>query len=84
MDLLQQMLQAGQLSEFIGELVQIRNEELHEKAAWEFYLHKVFDKSFEEFMEANKPKEAEVFDDEYVETTKQKARDILKKFKLNK
>lgn len=50
LELLQQMVETGQLCEFIDELGQIRNEELQEKTKWEYYLHKVYDKSFEEFM----------------------------------
>lgn len=58
LELLQQMLQAGQLEEFIGELVQIRNEELQERTMWEYYLHRVYDMSFDEFMKQTKEPEA--------------------------
>lgn len=50
MMLLDQMLQVGQFNEFIIEFIRIRNEERDEQTAWEFYLHRVFDKSFNEFM----------------------------------
>ena len=49
LELLQQMMEAGQLCEFIDEFIQIRNEELQDKSMWEYFLHKVYDKSFEEF-----------------------------------
>ena len=51
MELLQQMFEAGQLCDFIDELVQIRNDELQEKTMWEYYLHTYCkEMSFEEFM----------------------------------
>ena len=54
LELLQQMLEAGQLVEFIDEMVQIRYEELQEKTMWEYYLHRVYDMSFEEFVQQTK------------------------------
>jgi len=58
LELLQQMVEIGQLADFINELVQIRNEELQEKTMWEYYLHRVYDMSFEEFMKQTKEPEA--------------------------
>ena len=58
LELLQQMVEIGQLAEFINELVQIRNEELQEKTMWEYYLHRVYDMSFDEFMQQTKEPEA--------------------------
>lgn len=85
MPLLNQLLQAGQFSSGIDELIAICNEELEEKTAWEFYLHRVFDQSFEEFREqARPPQESQnlqQYDNRYVETTIQKSKGILKKFK---
>ena len=58
LELLQQMVQAGQLEEFIGELVQIRNDEMQEQTMWEYYLHTVCrEMSFEEFMKKAKEPE---------------------------
>lgn len=45
MDLLDEMICAGRLSEFIDMLINKREEEKD----WEYYLHKVFDKSFNDF-----------------------------------
>ena len=45
------MIKAGRLEEFISALVDIRNEELEEKAMWEFWLHKDFEHSYKEFCE---------------------------------
>ena len=52
MALLDQMIKTGRLEEFIAELVEIRNEELEEKATWEFWLHKDFERSYNECREA--------------------------------
>lgn len=49
MVLINQMIKTGRLYEFITELVNIRNEELDEKTAWEFWLHKDFERSFADF-----------------------------------
>ena len=46
------MIKTGRLEEFISELVEIRNEELEEKATWEFWLHKDFERSYNECREA--------------------------------
>lgn len=46
------MIKTGRLDEFISELVNIRNEELDEKTMWEFWLHKDFERSYNECREA--------------------------------
>ncbi len=85
MPFLDLMLRAGQFSSGIDELIALRNKELEEKTAWEFYLHRVFDQSFEEFQEEVNPRETAAdlwqYDSEYVETTIQKSKGILKKLK---
>ena len=43
------MIQSGRLFEFIREMLQIRNEEMEEETAWEFWLHKVFEQSWADF-----------------------------------
>ena len=50
MMLLQQVLETKELAVFVNELLTIKNEE----NMWEFYLHRVFDKSFEEFLDDNR------------------------------
>lgn len=52
MPLLDQMIKAGRLTEFIGEIISIHNEEQEEKAMWEFWLHKDFERTFSEFCAA--------------------------------
>lgn len=58
--LLDGLIKTGRFSDFVSELVDIHNEETESKSMWEFYLHKVYDKSFSEFMhEYSTPKQAE-------------------------
>lgn len=49
--LLDPVIASGDLSNFVSELWGIVNEEKE----WEYFLHKVFDKSFAEFRESIKP-----------------------------
>lgn len=51
MPLLNGMFRTGRLAEFVDEVINIHNEEYKEKTMWELWLHRVFDKSFEEFTE---------------------------------
>ena len=46
------MIKTGRLCEFVNELVDIRNEEQEEKAMWEFWLHKDFERSYADFRKA--------------------------------
>ena len=57
LELLQQMVEIGQLAEFIDELMQIRDEEF----MWEYYLHTVCrEMSFDEFKRrSSQPEEPE-------------------------
>lgn len=52
--LLDEMIETGRLAEFVCEFVNIVNAETEEKSLWEFFLHKVFDKSYYEFVEETK------------------------------
>jgi len=52
MPLLDGMISTGRLMEFVVGFVDTYNEEQKDKSLWEFWLHRVYDKSFEDFMEA--------------------------------
>lgn len=52
MTLIDGMISTGRLSDFVEEMVSIRNEEEEEKILYEVWLHKIFDKSFAEFRES--------------------------------
>ena len=80
--LLNQMIRAGQFYEFIVEINDIVVEEKH----WEFYLHKVFEMSFDDYLKSVRtqtPAKPEAADMKKVETTVKNSMDILKEFDLN-
>ena len=47
-----EMIRAGQFCDFVINFIETLNEEKNEKAEWEFFLHKVWEKSFAEFKES--------------------------------
>lgn len=82
MVLLDGMIRTRRLTEFIQETMKIRNEELIDKTRWEFWLHKVFDMSFDDYMSrvgGNKETE-EVLPAEALEATVRDSIGILKGF----
>lgn len=58
MVLLDGMIQTRRFSEFVSEFIRRHNREQDEKATWEFYLHRVYDMTFQEFLDTL-PKETE-------------------------
>lgn len=44
------MLCTGMLSDFVDELIAAYNSETTEEIRWQYYLHRVFDMSFQEFV----------------------------------
>lgn len=45
-------IQTGRFEDFVIRFVETTNAEKEEKSNWEFFLHKVFDKSYKEFKES--------------------------------
>lgn len=79
------MIQTGRFSEFVESLVKTVNEEREEKAQWEFWLHKVWDGTYEKFKEEIKNnKENLSMSKRTIETTIQNSMDILKNFNPQK
>lgn len=84
MDLLQQMLDAGQLAAFLADLIQAVNEERNEKATWELYLHSgisMHGMTFDQFRgrAERQPKTADMNN---VEATVKKSMELLETFQL--
>ena len=79
-NLLQQMLTVGQFSEFIHEIIRIRNNEEDEKYMWEYYLHREFEKSFSEFMHEMKMLEQPEASEGNLEATIQESFDMMENF----
>ena len=48
--LLDGLILTNSLNNFVNEFFNIINEERKEKSQWEFFLHKVYDKSWNEFV----------------------------------
>lgn len=66
--ILDDMIHLGQLHEFILEVAKITREEEEEKYKWEFYLHKVFDMSYQDFITKSKTtSETEISKDEVLD-----------------
>ena len=69
-----QMIQFNRFSEFVDEFLEITEE----GTKWDYYLHKVFDKSFAEFCESVEPKEK--MSTEQIETTVKNSKETLNTF----
>lgn len=79
------MIQTGRLDEFVDDFMQITNDETEEKVNWEFYLHKVVEGSFKDFIEEIKTnKENKNMSKGTIETTVKDSLNILQNFKPEK
>ena len=82
MVILDKMIQARRLNEFIREFVKIKNQELEDQTRWEFWLHRVFDMTFKEFL--SKTEQAaetdEVLPDEVLQATVLESMGIINGF----
>lgn len=45
------MIRTCRFESFVGEVIKMHNDEHKEKAMWDVWLHRIFDKSYSEFME---------------------------------
>jgi hypothetical protein len=78
------MIQTGRFAEFVDEFVQTINEEREEQNNWEFFLHRVWDRSFSDFkhdIEINKQNKG--LSKGTIETTIQHSMNILNNFNPN-
>lgn len=75
------MIQAGRFYEFVIDFIKTTNQEMEEKYDWEYFIHKVFDKSYQEFKEEIKTnKENQEMSEQDIETTVQYSMNILNNF----
>lgn len=75
------MIQNGRFDEFVIGFIKTINQELEEKAEWEFFLHKVYDKSYKEFKEEIKTNQQnQEMSEENIEATIQHSMDIMNNF----
>ena len=76
--LLDCLICTNSLSEFIDDLFKFINEEREEKTQWEFFLHKVYDKTWKEFIDSiNTSNEQQEID---LGATLIKSKNMLKNF----
>lgn len=79
------MIQTGRFYEFVIDFIKTTNQEMEEKYDWDFFLHKVFDKSYQEFKEEIKTnKENQEMSEQDIETTVQYSMNILNNFNPEK
>ena len=75
------MIQTGQFSEFVDEFVRTINSENEDQINWEFFLHKVNEGSFSDFIDELKTnKENQEMTASSIESTVQQSMDILNNF----
>lgn len=79
------MIETGRLCEFVDHIVATTNREEEEQTQWEYYLHRVYDKSFEDFRNDLKTEaENRNMSARTIETTVQHSMSILQKFNPEK
>ena len=81
--LLNQFVETGRLSEYVLELIEIKNEEMKEKVRWEFFLNKVNDMSWAEFWNASEQPEEQEADMDKIEAQVKASIGILENFRVN-
>lgn len=75
-------IRTNRFSEFVDSFVERVSKERDEKSQWEFYLHKVEEGSFVDFVEGlKKDKEIKKLSEQAIETTIKDSLSILKNFK---
>jgi hypothetical protein len=76
-----EMIRSVRFDEFVTEFIKTTNEEHEEKASWEFYLHKVQEGSYKDFIdEMQNDKENQKMTEETKESIVQNAMNILNNF----
>jgi hypothetical protein len=79
------IIQTGRLLEFVDEFLQITEQEKEDQVNWEFFLHKVFEGTFNVFIEEQKiNKQNQNLSARTIETTIKHSNDILNNFNPEK
>lgn len=78
------MISSHRLTEFVHEVLRMHNDETEEKTMWEFWLHKVHELSFADFVKKMKTQtaEPETIPDEQLEQITKESMEILNGFTL--
>ena len=82
LELLQQMLEVGQLNRFITEIGQIVWQEKADNQRWDFWVHRVFDMEFSEYVQLceNSMQQAETSDNVDLGETIRNSFEMLENF----
>ena len=81
MVILDNMIRAGRFTEFVREVLKIRNEEMLDKARWEYWLHRVMDMTYDQYIAKLDGTETdEVLPDEVLEVTVRDSMGIINSF----
>jgi len=76
------MISTGRFCEFVQELIKTHNEEQEDKTIWEYWLHKVYDKSLGEFKESLKTESSAAPTQKELEETVLASFEMLEGFSL--
>lgn len=77
---LDEMISSSRMLEFVNKLVQISNDEIEHDTMWQFFLHKVFDKSYEDFLHESRKASNKIEENIDFETTIKSSIEILQDF----
>lgn len=79
--LLDEMIPSGMMLDFVNQVVELHNKESEDEALWQFYLHKIFDKTYDEFLrEIHKTKDIQADEGIDFETTIKTSMNMLQGF----
>ena len=79
---IEQMIQTGRFSEFVVEFVKTISEEKSDEANWEFFLHKVHEQSYAQFLEeVENDRTNKSMSEQTIEKTVQDSMNILNGYK---
>ena len=79
--ILDEFIHLEQFHDFVNEIFKTINEEKKEQVRWEFYLHKVYDKTYDEFLnEIPKNTDSHHMSDEEIKNVINDSKDLLDLF----
>ena len=79
------MIQSGRFKEFVNEAIKLQNEDTESKTQWEYYLHKIFNMTYYEYLAAIGKIEEEApgaMSQEETEATVRASMEIMNSFRL--
>ena len=78
MIILDKMIQVGRFTEYVQEVMRIRNKEMVDRARWEYWLHRVFEMSYENYLAMfDKPDREETLPKEVLTDTVKESMGII-------